>query len=240
MTTPALGHSLPKHRHAGIVRFPHFAPETGPSLHGPPNSLVPNRRPEFPLLSPCRRQCAARMVPAAQVDSHPEIGIYSINVFYILNRGVYAMPRGYGLTFRQERFCHAYLRCANAAQAAAEAGYSEHSARNQAYRLLQTGRIRNRLADIQEENALQACSGLYVMLAKLQNVYERAIEARHFYAAARAVEIQSRLLGQRGWPPALPPARRPAAVLPPVPAPASLPEEDISDIAPWLTGAKKW
>jgi len=151
------------------------------------------------------------------------------------------MPKpAYGLTFRQERFCHFYLRCANAAEAAVEAGYAERSARNQAYRLLHTRRIRARLTDLQTETALHACSGLDSMLAKLQNVYERAIEARHFYAAARAVEIQSRLLGQRGWPPALPPARRPAAVPPPVPPPASLPEEDISDIAPWLTGAKKW
>jgi len=42
----------------------------------------------------------------------------------------------FGLTFRQERFCHAYLRLANAAEAAVEAGYAEPSARNPAHRLL--------------------------------------------------------------------------------------------------------
>jgi hypothetical protein len=133
-----------------------------------------------------------------------------------------------------------YLRCANAAEAAVEAGYAERSAHNQACRLLQTRRIRARLADIQEENALQACSGLYVMLAKLQNVYERAIEARHFYAAARAVEIQSRLIGLREGRSPLPAFPRPAAVSPPAPAPgAPPPEGDLSDIAPWLTGGRE-
>lgn len=41
------------------------------------------------------------------------------------------MPKArFVLTFRQERFCHAYLRLANAAAAAVEAGYAEYSARN--------------------------------------------------------------------------------------------------------------
>ena len=157
----------------------------------------------------------------------------------------------YGLTFRQERFCHAFLRCANAAAAAVEAGYAERSARNQAYRLLQTQRIRFRLADIQSETAMHACSGLDSMLAKLQNVYERAIEARHFYAAARAVEIQSRLIDkrERHFPVGVVPDRRPAAARlagpPPPPPPAPVPaqprdEEDLSDVAPWPAGAKKW
>lgn len=119
---------------------------------------------------------------------------------------------------------------------------------------MQTRRIRERLADIQEDTALRDCSGLYVTLAKLQNVYERAIEARHLHAAARAVDIQARLLGLHlGRSPlsaasvcaaalhsAPRPAPRPAPHPAPHPAPPPEPEEDLSDVAPWLTGDKPW
>jgi len=40
--------------------------------------------------------------------------------------------------------------------------------------------------DIQTDTALNACAGLDTMLAKPPNVYERAIEARHFHAAGLA------------------------------------------------------
>lgn len=99
------------------------------------------------------------------------------------------------LTFRQERFCLAYLRYNNATKAAIEAGYSERSARNQAYRMLQTQRIRARLMDMQADAVMYVCSGVDAMLMKLQAVYEQAIEAGHTYAAVRAVELQSRILG---------------------------------------------
>jgi len=149
-------------------------------------------------------------------------------------------PR-FALTFRQERFCHAYLRLANAA---VEAGYAERSARNQAYRLLRTRRIRERLADIQEDTALHDCAGLHSALAKLQNVDERAIEARHLHAAARAVEIQSRLLGLHLGRSPLSAAARCAAALRSAPAPAlppeAFPRDDLSDVAPWPTGDRKW
>jgi len=168
------------------------------------------------------------------------------------------MPNlAYGLTFRQERFCHAFLRLANAAEAAREAGYSERSARKQACRLLQTQRIRFRLADIQTETAQHACFGLNAMLAKLQNVYERAIEDRRYYAAARAVDIQARLIGlrERRFPVGVVPDRRPVASRlagpPPVPPPVRPPfrdpadEEDLadgeglSDVASWPAGRRK-
>jgi hypothetical protein len=158
--------------------------------------------------------------------------------FYLFHphKGVYAIPFDSRLTFRQARFCHAYLRCANATQAAVEAGYSEASARNQAYRLLQTERIRVYINRIQEDAGVLAGTGFYVVVGKLQNVYERALQARQFHAAARAVEIQSRLLGMHLRSSLRRPAPRPAAP----PPSAAQPEDDISDIAPWATGAKKW
>ena len=150
------------------------------------------------------------------------------------------MPIGGRLTFRQERFCHAYVRCGNAAQAAVEAGYAEASARNQAYRLLQTMRIRATINDLREDAGILAGTGYFVVIGKLQNVYEHAIQARQYHAAVRAVEIQSRILGLH----LSAHLRRPAPIPTPRPAPpppaAAQPGDDLSDIAPWLTGAKKW
>ena len=39
------------------------------------------------------------------------------------------------------------------------------------------------------------CRETGVLLGKLENVYNRAIEDHHYVAAARAVEIQARLAG---------------------------------------------
>jgi phage terminase small subunit len=107
------------------------------------------------------------------------------------------------LTFRQERFCHAFVHWANGAVAAREAGYRVRSARTQASAMLQTGRIRKRIQEIQAQLAEDAASGMDTMIAKLEIVYRRAMEDHHFYAAARAVELQAKLV-RAARPPASP------------------------------------
>ena len=60
------------------------------------------------------------------------------------------------LTPRQERFCHYFVLYACASVAAKEAGYSPKSSKHQGYRLLRTGRVRDRIqvpADIGEDEA---------------------------------------------------------------------------------------
>ena len=104
------------------------------------------------------------------------------------------MPRGLdGLTHRQERFCRAFVEYGNASTAARAARYAPRWAANHGYRLLKQPRIRARIGEIQAELARDGCSEMDVFLGKLETIYRRAVEDHHFYAAARAVEIQARL-----------------------------------------------
>lgn len=94
---------------------------------------------------------------------------------------------------RQENFCRRFVEYANAAVAARAAGYAPESARNHGYRLMKQPRIRARIAALQAELAREAADDSEVLIGKLENVYRRAIEDHHFYAATRAVEVQARL-----------------------------------------------
>ena len=96
---------------------------------------------------------------------------------------------------RHERFCIAFVECANAALAARAAGYAPGSARNAGYRLLRQPRIVSRIADIQKETAHAHCRNVDVLLGKLETIYRRAVDDHHFAAAARAVELQAKLSG---------------------------------------------
>ncbi len=102
-------------------------------------------------------------------------------------------PRLNPLTPRQERFCHEFVHWAQGAVAAREAGYSAASSRKQGSALLKTERIRARIGEIQAQLARDAGAGTEALIGKLEVVYRRAIGDHHFYAAARAVELQARL-----------------------------------------------
>ncbi len=99
------------------------------------------------------------------------------------------------LSPRQETFCHSYVYFPNAANAAREAGYEAASARQQGHRLLRTPCVAARVAAIRQRMAEDGCRETGVLLGKLENVHNRAIEDHHYVAAARAVEIQARLAG---------------------------------------------
>ena len=96
---------------------------------------------------------------------------------------------------RYERFCRHFVECANATVAAKAAGYAPASARNAGYRLLCHPRIVARIAEIQRETAQAHCRNVDVLLGKLETIYRRAVDDRHFAAAARAVELQAKLAG---------------------------------------------
>ena len=99
------------------------------------------------------------------------------------------------LSPRQETFCHSYVYFPDAANAAREAGYEAASARQQGHRLLKVAAIAARIAEIRTRMADDGCRETGVLLGKLENVYNRAIEDHHYVAAARTVEIQARLAG---------------------------------------------
>ncbi len=102
-------------------------------------------------------------------------------------------PRLNPLTPRQERFCHEFVNWAQGAVAAREAGYQAKWSRKQGSRLLATERIRARIREIQAQLARDGGADMDTLIGKLEVVYRRAIEDHHFYAAARAVELQAKL-----------------------------------------------
>lgn len=128
------------------------------------------------------------------------------------------------LSPRQEAFCQAYIRYANAADAALEAGYASGSRRQQGHRLLNAPAIAARVAAIRRRLAEEGCRETAVLLGKLENVYNRAIEHRHYVAAARTIEIQARLAGL--MPSA---AERLRALAPPAEAPPTVAPPDGGD-----------
>ncbi|MBT3306740.1 MAG: terminase small subunit [Alphaproteobacteria bacterium] len=100
------------------------------------------------------------------------------------------------LRSRHEAFCQYFVLGGNATYAAINAGYTRKWSRNQGYRLMRQPAIQARIAAIRSTLARVYCLDPDVLLGKLEAVYQRAHENHHFHAAARAVEIQSRIARQ--------------------------------------------
>lgn len=83
------------------------------------------------------------------------------------------------LRSRWEVFARAYAQGHSGAEAARMAGYSEHSARQSAWRLLQDPRVRWRVAEFQCVAERTAMCNLNGMLARLETLYREAMEAGH-------------------------------------------------------------
>ena len=117
---------------------------------------------------------------------------------------------GAAFSQRHEDFCLSFVRYGSAAIAARAAGYAPATSRNQGYRLLKRADIRAHIGEIRQAMGDEGCADRNVLLGKLENVYNRAIEDHHFTAAAHTVEIQARLAGLmpslRERPAAVPPA----------------------------------
>ncbi|MBI4968939.1 MAG: terminase small subunit [Rhodospirillales bacterium] len=99
------------------------------------------------------------------------------------------------LKTRQDNFCRYYVRSYDPAAAAARAGYSPRSAASQASRLLGDPIIQARIAILQAEMSKGGCRDLEALIAKLENIYSRAINLGNYSAATAIVTAQARLLG---------------------------------------------
>lgn len=99
------------------------------------------------------------------------------------------------LTGRQEKFCEEYVLWGNGAMAASFAGYSEHSARKQAYRLLTNAYIQEHIAEMRRDLGAGNRIGLDTLLAKLEACFRKALRTGKPSAAVRAAEAQARLAG---------------------------------------------
>jgi hypothetical protein len=98
------------------------------------------------------------------------------------------------LSARQERFCRAYLRAASGTDAARLAGYRPAGAKTQAWRLLKDPRIRARIRTLRAAGGLPAPRHALELLAKLERLYESALECGNQRAGVAAVEAQARLI----------------------------------------------
>ena len=106
-------------------------------------------------------------------------------------------PRGRGeeLGRRREAFCRHYVACGVGAEAARLAGYSPRTAGNRAYCLLARDDVRARIDEIRAALAWQECEGRDAIVAKLENVYQRALGMGCPAAAVRAIMAQARVTG---------------------------------------------
>lgn len=107
---------------------------------------------------------------------------------------------------RRERFCQEYVVDYNATQAAIRAGYSPHSARSQASRLLSNDNLRARVRELQAEQTARLCVTADWVVQRLVDVQARAMQAEpapdgsgqyqfDSRGACRALELLGKHLG---------------------------------------------
>ena len=94
------------------------------------------------------------------------------------------------LNEKQEKFCQAYILHRNATRAATAAGYSEASAHNQGYRLLQDEKVQERIEELTNEISTDVD-----VVSEIEKQYETARNAGHGAVALKALELLSRVRG---------------------------------------------
>jgi len=97
------------------------------------------------------------------------------------------------LNEKQEKFAQAYIIHRNATEAAKAAGYSDRSAANQGYRLINNPAIAERIEDLEKE--LQTNIDV---VDEIENQYTFAKANGHTNSAIKALELLSRVRGSKG------------------------------------------
>ena len=96
------------------------------------------------------------------------------------------------LNAKQEKFAQAYVLHRNATEAATAAGYSDRSANNQGYRLLQMDEVTERIADLENELVTDID-----VVDELESQYTFAATNGHTNSAIKALELLSRVRGAK-------------------------------------------
>jgi len=96
------------------------------------------------------------------------------------------------LNAKQEKFAQAYVLHRNATEAAKAAGYSDRSANNQGYRLLQMDEVIERIADLENELVTDID-----VVDELESQYTFAATNGHTNSAIKALELLSRVRGAK-------------------------------------------
>ena len=94
------------------------------------------------------------------------------------------------LNEKQENFAKAYVLHRNATEAAKAAGYSDKSAANQGYRLLQNQEVLERIEDLEKELETNIN-----VVEEIENQYTFAKANGHTNSAIKALELLSRIRG---------------------------------------------
>ena len=94
------------------------------------------------------------------------------------------------LNEKQEKFAQAYVLNHNATAAAKSAGYSNRSAYNQGYRLLQDGEIVERIEELSREMKTSVD-----VISEIEDQYAYAKAEGHTNSAIKALELLSRVRG---------------------------------------------
>jgi phage terminase small subunit len=96
------------------------------------------------------------------------------------------------LTEKQEKFAQSYVLNNNATDAAKSAGYSDRSAYNQGYRLLQNDFIVERIEELSRELKTSVD-----VVAEIEDQYTFAKTNGHVNSAIKALELLSRVRGNK-------------------------------------------
>ncbi len=97
------------------------------------------------------------------------------------------------LNEKQEKFAQAYIIHRNATEAAKSAGYSDKSAANQGYRLINNVEIQERIEDLESE-----LTTTINVVDEIENQYSFAKANGHTNSAIKALELLSRIRGSKG------------------------------------------
>ena len=97
------------------------------------------------------------------------------------------------LNEKQEKFAQSYIIHRNATEAAKAAGYSDRSAANQGYRLINNPEIAERIEDLEKELETNID-----VVDEIENQYTFAKANGHTNSAIKALELLSRIRGSKG------------------------------------------
>jgi hypothetical protein len=114
------------------------------------------------------------------------------------------------LNRRQRAFCAHYARYGNGAQAAIFAGYSHHTARFQASRLLTNDNICLHIEALHSARMAARDAAVAHMVRRLRRIEEKAGAADDHHAALRAMTLEARITGLTGAKPLAAPHLAPA------------------------------
>ncbi len=97
------------------------------------------------------------------------------------------------LNEKQEKFTQSYIIHRNATEAAKAAGYSDRSAANQGYRLINNKEVMERIEDLEKELVTNID-----VVNEIENQYTYAKANGHTNSAIKALELLSRIRGSKG------------------------------------------